>query len=195
MLKLLCLGNLLIRYIFFIRSVLRIIRKFCRFPTEMETKQLWIEAVNKSNDEQHKTRGTGFVCNLHFLSDDIKKVSKGIRIKLGAIPVNFVSSIKQSIFEQSPAKQQDCNECAQLKHLLLTTNIDSDIFAQKANAQIQNLNVKIQNKSHIIKVLLGKIESLEKIAKEKESKIKELSERIIQHSDIKVNQVLIFNTF
>lgn len=142
-----------------------------RFPLEKEIKDKWIDAINKNNDEKSRTNGIGFLCDQHFLSNDVQKHKGRLKLKNGAIPVNFVSSTDQTILEpvlnnnsvayaQTNNSTIGCTECSaltterdELKRILIQTNIDSEINLQKEREKFKKYVEKCEEKSNEIRLL------------------------------------------
>lgn len=189
-----------------------------RFPIENEQNKLWIDAVNKVNDEHHKSTGNGWLCEEHFSSADCQNVKGQIKLKSGAIPDHFKSAENQFVISEShsfapcdvqttlmdndQSLQYECNKCdilqmelRQLKQLTFKTQVDLDLEIQKKTNQIEKLLCKCGDQSLVIRSLKERIIHLETLVKENTSEIKILQEQINRLPEINVNFNFIYLYF
>lgn len=174
-----------------------------RFPSEEEQKKQWLNAINMSNDVDHQCKGSGWICNLHFVSVDIERVRGRFKLKIGAVPTLFDAQENQSSLDadqncsnidEISTLRNSCNECNdlilernQLKRMLLKNQIDANIQLQIKEKKIEKLEEKCYDQILIINSLKEKDVSLEKMVKHNESQIRNLQEQL----NLNVNFVLI----
>lgn len=156
-----------------------------------------------SNDVDHQCKGSGWICNLHFVSVDIERVRGRFKLKIGAVPTLFDAQENQSSLDadqncsnidEISTLRNSCNECNdlilernQLKRMLLKNQIDANIQLQIKEKKIEKLEEKCYDQILIINSLKEKDVSLEKMVKHNESQIRNLQEQL----NLNVNFVLI----
>lgn len=141
-------------------------------------KQRWIEEIQSANNDNYS--GGGFVCEQHFLPDNIIKTTDRKQLTKGSVPSVFLVEILEinesdESDESIDSKAENrCGRCecleAQLKDLsdqFTKFRLDSDIQRQKLQQDIEKKMLVIIEKSKEIKKLKAntpkEIETLKKL--------------------------------
>lgn len=113
--KFICSGNIF-EIFFFILDYTDSFLYCYRFPLERYRKQQLVDSINKNNDDDHESKGLGWLCNLHFLSTDIEKVKGRLKLTTDAVPVlfdapNIASQALENIADDETSNS--CNNCVE----------------------------------------------------------------------------------
>lgn len=138
----------------------------------------------------------GPICDLHFSATDIQNKFGRVSLKPCAIPINLGSFenpqlLKSNEIQHNTSYDENsetlhcCDDCKnlrserdELKHILFTTQTNSNLELQNQKQKIDNLKSKYYDQSLIISDLKKKIASLEKNVKRGEFQIEKLREQV-----------------
>lgn len=77
----------------------------CRWPSDPTIQTKWNDAIRDANN--CACPGTGFVCGLHFLDENIEKIGGKIQLKEGSVPTEFWVDINDEPFENESECEMD----------------------------------------------------------------------------------------
>lgn len=183
---------------------------FLRFPKKEDERDLWIDAINKVNDKKFQSKGSGWLCNLHFASSDFEKVKGHFQLKSKSVPIldinlpDSTNGTQKSIVLDNNDKplsnlQCECTNC----HKLLSRLKEEE--AMRIKSQL-NFDIKVYEKSDIIDkitkicddqkeknfVLKKRIEHLENVRNQLENRVQILQNKVLDYMNVSEINVIKF---